>query len=75
MRTGEEYERSHIPGARNIPLDQLRDRLGELDPALPVYAVCQSGLRSYLACRILSQHGYECFNLSGGFRLYESASS
>ena len=75
VRTGEEYERSHIPGARNIPLDQLRDRLGELDPALPVYAVCQSGLRSYLACRILSQHGYECFNLSGGFRLYESASS
>lgn len=34
--------------------------------------MCQSGLRSYLACRILSQHGYECYNFSGGYRLYRA---
>ena len=51
------------------PLDELRGRLGELDKGKKVYVNCYSGLRSYLACRILSQHGFQCSNLSGGWRL------
>jgi NADPH-dependent 2,4-dienoyl-CoA reductase/sulfur reductase-like enzyme/rhodanese-related sulfurtransferase len=58
----------------NIPLDQLRDRLGELDPALPTIVACRSGLRSYLGVRILSQHGFrEVYNLSGATAIREFA--
>lgn len=56
----------------NVPLDELRDHLGEIAPGKPVYVMCQSGLRSYLACRILAQDGYDCYNFSGGYRFYES---
>jgi rhodanese-related sulfurtransferase len=57
-----------------IPLDSLRERLGELNPAKPVYVFCYSGQRSYTAARILSQNGFETFNLSGGYRLYNAVS-
>lgn len=70
-RTDAEYAAGHIEGAVHIPLDSLRRRLSELDPAKPLYVNCQSGLRSYIACRILSQNGFECRNLSGGYRFYE----
>ena len=69
-RTPLEYARGHAEGFVNIPLDDLRGRLGELDRAKPVYVMCQSGLRSYLACRILTQNGYDCYNFSGGYRFY-----
>ena len=46
--------------------------LGEIPAGKPVYVMCQSGLRSYIACRILIQNGFECFNFSGGFGFYES---
>ncbi len=69
-RTDREYAGGHIDGTVHIPLDSLRERLGELDPAKPVYVNCQSGLRSYIACRILAQHGFTCYNLSGGYRFY-----
>lgn len=71
-RTPEEFERGHAQGFVNLPLDELRERLGELDESKPIYVMCQSGLRSYLACRILTEHGFECYNFSGGYRLYES---
>ncbi len=71
VRTEEEYARGCIPGFINIPLDSLRERIQELDPAKPVYVHCYSGLRSYVACRILSGHGFDCFNLSGGYRFYD----
>lgn len=67
---GREYERGHIDGFVNIPVDDLRNRLGELDRAKPVYVICQSGIRSYIACRILAQYGFECFNFSGGYRFF-----
>ena len=73
VRTPEEYAVGHIDGFRNIPLDELRERLEELPAGKPVYAHCQSGLRSYVACRILSQNGFDCYNLSGSYLLYATA--
>lgn len=70
VRTVGEYGRGHIDGFMNIPIDDLRARLGELDVAKPVYVICQSGLRSYIACRILAQHGFDCYNFSGGYRFF-----
>ncbi|MCR5799893.1 MAG: FAD-dependent oxidoreductase [Lachnospiraceae bacterium] len=70
IRTVEEYEAGHIEGYINIPLNELRDRLGEIKKDQPVYVVCQSGLRGHIACRILLQNGFDCYNLSGGYRLY-----
>ena len=72
VRTEEEYAQRHVPGFVNIPVDELRDLLDEVAPGKPVYVMCQSGLRSYLACRILTACGYECFNFTGGFRYYET---
>ena len=71
-RTPGEYSGGCAEGFVNVPLDELRDRLGEIAPGKPVYVMCQSGLRSYLACRILAQNGYDCYNFSGGYRFYES---
>lgn len=70
VRTVGEYERRHIEGFTNIPVDSLRDNLGELDPSKPVYVICQSGVRSYIASRILTQRGFDCFNFSGGYRFF-----
>ena len=69
-RTPFEYARGHAEGFVNIPVDDLRGRLGELDHSKPVYVMCQSGLRSYLACCILMQNGFDCYNFSGGYRFY-----
>jgi len=71
VRTDREYAQGHMPNALNIPLDSLRERLGELPRNKALYVYCQTGLRSYIACRMLSQRGYGCRNLSGGYRLYE----
>ncbi len=72
VRTIEEYRRGHIAGFDNIPVDELRDRIGELDKSKPLYVICQSGLRSYIACRMLSLNGFDCYNFAGGYRLYAS---
>ena len=71
-RTVEEFAHGHIDGFFNIPVDELRERLGELDKRKPVYVICQSGLRSYIACRILAGNGFDCYNFSGGFRFYDA---
>ena len=70
-RTPAEYQGGHVEGFVNLPLDELRDRLQELPREKPVYVMCQSGLRSYLACRILAQEGYDCWNFAGGYRFYD----
>lgn len=72
VRTDEEYRRDgHLPQMTlHIPLDQLRENLDRLDPQKKIYVNCHSGLRSYIACRILSARGFDCYNLAGGFRLY-----
>jgi len=71
-RTTLEYMHGHADGFINIPLDDLRARINELDKAKKIYVMCQSGLRSYLATRILMQHGFDAYNFAGGFRLYSS---
>ena len=71
-RTGTERQRGSINGFIHIPLDSLRENLHLLPKNKPVYVHCHSGLRSYIACRILSGSGYDCYNLAGGWRLYES---
>jgi len=70
-RTPFEYARGHAEGFINIPVDEFRERLGEIDRSKPVYVMCQSGLRSYIATRILALNGYDCYNFSGGYRFYE----
>ncbi|MDO5862032.1 MAG: FAD-dependent oxidoreductase [Thermoplasmata archaeon] len=72
VRTEKEFAQQHLDGVLHIPLDDLRGRIGEIPEGRPVYLVCHSGLRSYIAARILEQRGYECYNLAGGFRFYAS---
>lgn len=72
VRTAEEFDSGHIKGFFNIPVDELREHIEEFDIKKPVYVVCQSGLRSYIACCILSQYGFECYNLSGGYGFYSA---
>lgn len=69
-RTPMEYNNGHIEGFINIPLDTLRSKLSALDKNKQVYVTCQVGLRGYVAARILSQNGFDTYNLSGGYRLY-----
>ena len=72
VRTPQEYAGGYVEGFQLIPVDALRKRLGELERGKPVYVMCQSGLRSYIACRILAGHGFETYNFSGGFRFYDA---
>lgn len=71
-RTVMEYSKGHIDGFSNIPVDELRERLDEISKDKPVYVICQSGLRSYIASRILTGYGYDCYNFAGGFRFYDA---
>ncbi len=72
-RTNAEYAGGFAEGfTTHIPVDDLRVRLDELDKSKPVYVMCQSGLRSYIACRILAQNGFDCYNFAGGYRFYAS---
>lgn len=70
VRTPAEVKAGMIPGSVNIPLDDLRNRLSELPRDKELLVTCQVGLRGYLACRILSQNGFNCRNLSGGYKTY-----
>ncbi|MCI8414380.1 MAG: FAD-dependent oxidoreductase [Ruminiclostridium sp.] len=71
-RTPMEYSHGHVEGFRNIPVDVLREHLDEIQPGKPVYVMCQSGIRSYIAARILEGHGFTCYNFTGGFRYYDA---
>ncbi len=67
VRDPDEFAESHVPGARNIPLNQLRENLAQLSKDRPVAVYCAVGARAHTAVRILRQHGYNAANLSGGF--------
>ncbi|MBI2875882.1 MAG: FAD-dependent oxidoreductase [Candidatus Tectomicrobia bacterium] len=73
VRTPPEFAAGHIPGALNIPVDELRGRLDELPPDKAIVAYCKVGLRGYLAARILTQKGFDVKNLSGGYQTYQAA--
>lgn len=75
VRTAGEVAQGSIPGARHLPIDTLRDHLGELDASRDVVVFCQVGLRGYLACRILMQHGFRVRNLTGGYRTWAAATT
>lgn len=68
VRTPREFDLGAIPGAINIPLDELRERLDEVEDEVIIN--CQVGLRGYLAERILKQHGRRVRNLDGGYRTW-----
>jgi NADPH-dependent 2,4-dienoyl-CoA reductase/sulfur reductase-like enzyme/rhodanese-related sulfurtransferase len=70
VRTAEEYASGHVPGAVNIPIDELRPRLGELPKDREIWSYCYVGQRSYIGVRMMVQHGFNAKNLTGGFRMY-----
>ncbi len=74
VRTELEFDNGHVEGAINIPLDNLRERLSELDTDKTIVEYCQVGLRGYVADRILSQHGYRVLNVTGGYKSISSTS-
>ena len=76
VRTKKEFEKGIIPGAINIPLDEMRNRIGELDGDKAIDIYCQVGLRGYIGARILRQHGRtKVRNLSGGDVSYGAATA
>ncbi len=67
VRTRSEFASGHLDRAHLIPVDELRQRMGELDPSAKTVVYCKVGLRGYLAARVLEQNGFkEVYNLSGG---------
>ncbi|MCM3171544.1 FAD-dependent oxidoreductase [Paenibacillus sp. MER 99-2] len=70
VRSDLEHRNASIPGSLSIPVDELRQRLDELDASKEIWVYCQVGLRGYTATQILRQHGYKVKNLSGGYKTY-----
>ena len=68
-------ERFAKEGANIIAVARRKERLDEIEPGKPVYVTCQSGLRSYIACRILEANGHEAYNFAGGFRFYDTVTN
>ena len=73
VREPAERDGGVIPGSVNIPLGELRGRLGELPKDREILTHCASGQRSYNACRILMQHGFKCWNLTGSYKTWKAA--
>lgn len=76
VRTAAEFERGTIPGAINLPVDELRTRMGELKTIAgsgPLVVFCQVGMRGYLATRVLLQNGFSVRNVSGGYTSWTRA--
>ncbi|MEK5253315.1 FAD-dependent oxidoreductase [Paenibacillus sp. FSL F4-0125] len=71
VRSEIEHANGHIEGSINIPVDDLRGRLAELDPSKEIWVYCQVGLRGYTASRILQQKGFRVKNLTGGYKTYQ----
>ena len=72
VRTEEEYKYGHIENAMHIPVDELRENLNKLPTDKKIYVYCHTGLRSYIATRILKGNGFDSVNIMGGFYFYNS---
>ena len=70
VRTKSEFDKGHVEGALNIPVDSLRDSLNELDIDKEIIIYCQVGLRGYIADRIMSQNGFKVMNVTGGYKTF-----
>ncbi|PHR30636.1 MAG: hypothetical protein COA36_01105 [Desulfotalea sp.] len=76
VRQPKEYQEQHLPGAVLIPLNELKERLGECIPNLPTIVYCRSGVRSKAACQILQDHNFtEVLNLSGGILQWQGSTA
>jgi len=73
VRRPDERARGAIPGSFHIPLDELRSRMDELPRDRDIVVYCQTGQRSYIAARLLGQHGFRARNLTGSYRTWEAA--
>ncbi|WP_042201530.1 DsrE/DsrF/DrsH-like family protein [Paenibacillus camerounensis] len=73
VRSVLEHQNGHIPDSISIPVDELRERMHELDASKEIWVYCQVGLRGYTAAQILRQHGYQVKNLSGGYKTYRQS--
>jgi rhodanese-related sulfurtransferase len=71
VRTSQEFSAGSIPGAVNIPVDDLRSRLNELPADRQIAVCCQVGQRGYLATRLLRQKGFSASNIGGGYKTYK----
>lgn len=72
VRTDEEYKNGHMEGSVNIPVDSIREKLNEISKDKKVIIYCKIGLRGYIAYRILAQKGFDVYNLSGGYDIYQA---
>lgn len=70
VRSPQEFAAGHVPGAVNVSVDELRNRLNELPRDLTIVVYCQIGMRGYLATRILLQNNFQVMNLGGGYTTY-----
>ncbi|MFX1476894.1 MAG: FAD-dependent oxidoreductase [Promethearchaeota archaeon] len=75
VRTKEEYTARTIKGSVNIPIEELRNRLDEINQNKPIFVFCEVGYRSYLALRILLQNGFNAYELTGGYKIFEMANA
>jgi NADPH-dependent 2,4-dienoyl-CoA reductase/sulfur reductase-like enzyme/rhodanese-related sulfurtransferase len=72
VRSRDEFEEGHLPGTRNIPIEELRTRLDELPNDREIHLLCGVGQRAYYATRALLQRGFDVRNLSGGMKTYQA---
>lgn len=72
VRTKAEFKQAHLPGAINIPINQILNRYHELNIQIPYTVVCDHGVRSIMACDFLQSKGYDVINLPGGISRIES---
>ncbi|WP_407836464.1 FAD-dependent oxidoreductase [Streptomyces sp. DSM 116496] len=75
VRTKAEHERGHLPGSVHIPLDELRDRIGELPADRPLTVYCQGGQRAHTAVRLLRNLGLDAVNLDGGWLTWSAGTA
>ncbi len=68
IRTELEYGNGHVAGSKNIPLEEMRDRLDEIDKTKKVVVYCKMGLNGYTANRLLTQNGFDVYNITGGYK-------